>query len=46
MNPPLKIRFFSKPQKKSGDGGGGGGQFIDLRGAWQERGGDVFEEGV
>ena len=26
--------------------GGGVGQFVDLRGAWQEREGGVFEDGV
>ena len=25
---------------------GGLGQFVDLRGAWQERGSDVFEGGL
>ena len=27
-------------------GGGGAGQFADLRGAWQERGGGVFQGGI
>ena len=25
---------------------GGGGQFADLKGAWQERGGGIFEGGL
>ena len=50
-NPTFRGGSSQKERYRGGDclkrwgGGGGVGQFEDLRGAWQERGGGVFEEG-